>query len=101
MAWAAAPQTSSGEQTGNAQISSNRAHLLGIELNPPATGLATLKIYDSENSTTSGKALVLSLTVAAGQSTLFITFPSGRSANRGLYAVLTGTTSYLVGYNLF
>jgi hypothetical protein len=100
MAWAAAPQTSSDELSASAQISSMRSFLYGVELNPPSTGLATLKLYDSENSTITGKKLILSCVVAAGQSTLFITFPSGRSANRGIYAALTGTTTYIIGYNL-
>lgn len=90
--------SSSGERSATAQITVIGAHLCGFELNPPATGLATLKIYDSNSSGTS--LLLATATTAAGLASIYAEFPYPRIANQGIYAVLTGTTTYSVGFSL-
>lgn len=94
------PASTSDEKSSSAQIASISGFLHGFELNPPAVGLATLKIYDSENSTVSGKQILCTATVAAGQNSIYVELPSPRVANKGLYATLTGTTTYVVGFSL-
>lgn len=90
--------TSSGELSATQQVTTIGGHLHGFELNPPATGLATLKIYDSK---AAGTSLLLSTaTTAAGLPSIYVEFPSPRTANSGIYAVLTGTTTYSVGFSL-
>lgn len=98
MAWAITPSTSSGELSASTQIVTRPAFLQEVELNPPSIGTATLKIYDS-NSGASG-TLLMSITVAAGQNTLYLSYPSGRVANRGIYVALTGTTTFVLGYSV-
>jgi len=93
--------TSSGELSANAQIMSTGGYLHGFELNPPVSGIATLKLYDSNNSTTAGKLLLATATVASGMNSVYCEFPGLRTANVGIYAVLGGTsTTYSVGFSL-
>ena len=94
------PQTTSDQQSASAQIASRPGFFHGFELTPPNVGLATLKIYDSENSSISGKKILAEATVAAGQNSIFLTYVVPRVANRGIYVTLTGTTTYVVGYSL-
>lgn len=93
--WAA---TSSGEQSATAQITTVGGHLHGFELNPPASGAATLKIYDSKSAGTS--LLLSTATTASGLPSIYVEFPSPRTANSGIYAVLSGTTTYSIGYSI-
>lgn len=89
--------TSSGEKSADAQISTLPGFLLGVDLQPPASGAATLVIYDSENSTTSGKTVLFECTVPTGVAS--INFQElNIVANRGIYADLTGTTTYVVRF---
>ena len=91
--------SSSGEKSATAQITAIGAYLCGFELNPPDTGLATLKIYDSANAGTS--LLLATATVAAGLNSVYVEFPFPRTGNTGIYAVLTGAaTTYSVGFSL-
>lgn len=94
------PATTSDEQSASANITVRSSFLHGFEVNPPDTGIATIKIYDSENSTLTAKKIMATATVAAGQNSIYVTFPAPRVANRGIRAVLTGTTTYTVGYSL-
>lgn len=90
--------SSSGEKSATAQITATGSYLHGLELNPPASGLATLKIYDSNSAGTA--SLVATATTAAGLSSIYIEFPNPRSCNKGIYTVLTGTTTYNIGFSL-
>ncbi len=90
--------SSSGELSGTSQITSTGGYLHGFELNPPTVGLATLKIYDSNAAGTT--KLIATASTAAGLSSIYCEFPSPRTANSGIYAVLTGTTTYNIGFSL-
>lgn len=90
--------SSSGEKSATAQITSTGGFLHGVELNPPASGLATLKIYDSNAAGTN--SLITTATTAAGLSSIYIEFPNPRACNSGVYAVLSGTTTYVIGFSL-
>lgn len=97
------PQTTSDEQSASAQICTRTGYFHSFELNPPAIGLATLKIYDSENSTLAGKKILAEGICAAGQNSIFLSYMTPRVALRGIYASLTttvGTTTYVAGYSL-
>lgn len=89
--------TSSGEKSATAQITNLGGYLHGFELNPPSTGIATLKIYDSIGGT---DLLLTTATTAAGLSSIYVEFPTPRSCNKGIRAVLTGTTTYVVAFSL-
>lgn len=88
--------TSSGEKTASAQIYAAPSYLHNFEVNPPAIGLATVKIYDGTDST---GTMIASITVAAGQNSVVVDYKTARIANRGIYAALSGTTSYIVGFS--
>lgn len=90
--------TSSGEKSATAQINTIGGYLHGFELNPPETGYATLKVYDSKSSGTS--MLLATASCAAGMNSIYVEFPYPRACNSGIYAVLTGTTTYTVGFSL-
>lgn len=95
------PATSSGEKTDDAVICARPGYLHGFELLPPSAGTVTLKIYDSENSTVSGKTVLAQAKVAAGQNSVYCAFLVPRVANRGIFAEVDVTTSsYTVAYSL-
>lgn len=99
MAYIRPTATSSGEKSATAQIISLGGYLHGFELNPPATGLSTLKIYDSNNGSTD--KLITTATCAAGLNSIYVEFPTLRTTNLGIYAVLTGAaTTYVIGFSL-
>lgn len=98
MSFARQSVSSSGEKSSTAQITLIGGFLHGFELNPPSSGLATLKIYDSNAGGTS--LLLATATTAAGLPSIYVEFPYPRAANSGIYAVLTGTTTYSVGFSL-
>lgn len=98
MAYIRPAATSSGVKSATAQIIATGGYLHGFELNPPSTGYATLNIYDSNNAGTG--FLLTTASVAAGQNSIYCEFPTLRTANSGIYAVLTGTTTYSVGFSL-
>lgn len=90
--------SSSGEKSATAQITQIGGHLHGFELNPPSSGLATLKIYDSKSAGTT--SLISTATTASGLASIYVEFPGPRACNSGIYAVLTGTTTYVIGFSL-
>ncbi len=94
------PATPSDELSASSNVTTRSSFLHGFEINPPAIGVATLKIYDSENSTLTNKKLMATATVAAGQNSIYLSFIMPRVANRGIRAVITGTTTFVVGYSL-
>lgn len=95
------PSTSSGEKTASAQVTDQPAFFFSLELIPPTSGLATVKVYDSEDSSVSGKLVLLTAVCAAGQNTLYISRNTPMAVNRGIYVSYSGTNSaYVVGYSL-
>lgn len=91
------PSSVSGEKNASAVIYAAPAILQSIDLLPPATGVATLKIYDHP-STASG-TIIAELVVAAGQNSASIHLATARRAVTGLYASLSGTTTFVVGFS--
>jgi len=95
------PASVSDEKSTSGSITTRTSFLHGIEVLPPVTGTATVKIYDSEDSNTSGKRAIALVTVADGMNSVYIEFSTPRVANRGIYCVLSGSaTTYTVGYSL-
>lgn len=67
----------------------------------PDTGTATLVIYDSSNSNTSGKLVLAEFEIDAGMPSCNHEYTNFITANNGLYAQLTdtsGTASFIVRY---
>ena len=94
------PTTSSGEKSADAQISTQPGRLQGIDINPPAANSSTLKIYDSNNSTLSGKLLLRTITIPAGVASINLS-DLDIVVNQGIYADLGGdATTYIVHYSL-
>lgn len=96
--------TSSGKKLGSAQIASFTGALCGIDVLAPDTGSVIVYIYDSENSSTSGKNILAELHVDAGLMGMNHEFTRPVNANRGIYAEmieLGGTgSSFIVRYFL-
>jgi len=92
--------TSSGEKSASSIIQVLGGYLHGFELNPPQSGQATLKIYDSNEASTTNKLLLTTVTCTAGLNSVYVEFPTPRAVNVGIYAVLTGNTTYTVAYSL-
>lgn len=90
--------SSSGELSATQQVTTIGAYLCGFELNPPSSGVATLKVYDSSSAGTT--KLLSTATTASGLPSIYVEFPNPRVANSGIYAVLTGTTTYVIGFSL-
>lgn len=93
------PCTSSGEKSASALISSHPGLLMAIDLLPPASGAATLVIYDNNAASASGTVL-FECSVSSGTASSSINMSMARYSGKGLYAVLTGTTTYVVGYTV-
>lgn len=83
--------TSSGQQTVTAQVSTLPGSLAGVDLTPPTSGYSTLVIYDSENSSTSGKIILSEIFCDAGAVGVNHEYFAPVAVNRGLYCVLTST----------
>lgn len=91
--------TSSGKKTVDTQILGIGGTLLGVDVLPPTTGQAVLIVYDSENSTVTGKVILAECHVDAGQPSLNHEFVRPVIANRGIYCTLTGTgAEYLIRF---
>lgn len=93
--------TSSGLKIADAQISTLRSMLHTLIVNPTSAGVGTVTVYDSENSSVSGKLELMKIVInSTDQSnTAHLTEPV--NANRGIYIVATGTDiSYIAHYTL-
>lgn len=90
--------TSSGVKNADAQILSLPGNIMGIDIIPPDSGQAIVQVYDSENSSTSGKLLLAECHVDAGMPTLNHEWLRPIIANRGVYCVLTQTGGANAGY---
>lgn len=92
--------TSSGLKTANAQVITIPGAVCGIDLQAPSTGQANLKVYDSKDSNTTGKLLLAEIFCDAGMSSVNHEFTAPVIANQGIYAELTGTSSYIVRFTV-
>lgn len=101
MAYVYGPVTTSDEKSASATIYAAQSHFHGFEILPPASGYAILKIYDSADSTLTGKKIVAEAQIAAGMNSIFLALVSPRVCNQGVRAELTGTgsTTYTVGFS--
>lgn len=88
--------TSSGLKTASAVIAAFPASLATVSI----TGASgTVIIYDSEDTTTSGRTVLAKIvTGATTDPTVIHTFDTPISANRGLYATLAGGTDFIVTF---
>lgn len=96
--------TSSGKKTLSSQISVLPGALVGIDLTPPTSGRATLTLWDSENTSTSGKLVLVEVILDAGLQSVNHEFSIPVLVNRGLYAELTYSTgsgsTFIVRYTI-
>lgn len=95
--------TSSGLKTSSAQISSMSGSLMGVDVQSPTSGSNLLTIYDSENSSTSGKKVLVIIEADAGMVGINHEFFAPVAVNRGIYVAVSGTGtdySYIVRYAL-
>lgn len=99
MSYVYGPVTTSDEQSASATIYAAPSHFHSFEILPPSTGYATLKIYDSENSSLTGKKILAEASVSFGMNSIYLALPIPRVCNRGIRAELTGTTTYTVGFS--
>lgn len=91
------PVTVSGSLSASQAISTLPGRLMSITLMPPATGTATLVLYDNA-SAASGTILDMVYVSATSTQSININCVVGKAYQKGLYASLTGTTSFNVGY---
>ena len=90
----------------SAQISINPGSLSGVDVTPPSEGCSVVKIYDSEDSSLSGKLVLAEFHVDAGHISLNHEYFSAVAVNRGIYAEVTNvsvgasTPSYVVRYGI-
>jgi hypothetical protein len=90
--------TSSGQKSATAQVITGEGMLVGVDLMPPATGTATLYLYDTATSTASPATCVGQYAVQSTSNGISSHFSVTVAFNQGIYAVLTGTTTYSIYY---
>lgn len=96
------PSTSSGLKSADAQIMTMPGRLFIVSLLGDGTNAASVTVYDSEDSNTSGKVVLAKLNLDAGlvQAEAFVA-EEGVICNRGIYCDVSGTgAEYLVHYSL-
>jgi len=72
---------------------------MAIDLLPPNSGAATLVIYDNNTANASG-TILFEGACQAGTASSSVNMSMARYVTKGIYAVLTGTTTYVVGYTV-
>lgn len=97
------PVNSSGVLAANTQITSRTSFLAGIDMISPSTGTATVTVYDSSNSITSGKLVLAEFEIDAGMPSCNHEYTNFVNANSGLYVTLvdpSSTASFIIRYAL-
>ena len=89
------PLTTSGALTASKQIDTGTGFVFGFDLLPPASGTATLKLYDGTDNT--GR-LISAAEVSSKGNSVHVNFSHSRPFQQGLYADLVGATSYVVAF---
>lgn len=95
--------TSSGLKTTSTQISTQPGSLSGVDVRSPTSGVSYLTLYDSENSSTSGKLVLAVVEADAGMVSVNHEFFIPVAVNRGIYAELSGSgvdAQYIVRFSL-
>jgi hypothetical protein len=91
------PVTSSDIKSADAVISAIGGYLHGVWLISDATNVASVIIYD--NATTNSGVVLAKLSIPASTTApQFITFDNPVSANKGIYADVTGTGANYIVY---
>ena len=91
--------TSSDKKTASAQIMALPGALCGIDVQAPSSGQTTLYVYDSENSSLSGKKIIAEVIVDAGFGGMQHEYFMPAVVNRGIYVDMVGTdASYIVRF---
>lgn len=89
------PLTTSGALTASAQIDTGTGFVFGFDLLPPASGTAILRLYDGPDA--SGR-LITTAEVGSKGNSVHVNFSHSRPFKNGLYAQLTGQTTYVVAF---
>lgn len=93
------PAMSSDLQTASAQVTASMAVLHVVTLNP-GSAASTLIVYDSEDSSTSGKRVLAKLVAAANTASVTETLAHGTEALRGIYCAVSGTgAEYVIKFH--
>lgn len=87
---------SSGTKSASGVILGAGGYLCSIDIDPPASGSATLIIYD--NPSAASGTVLSRMTVQAGQNSINVNLNAPQIANSGIYAALTGTTNFVIGF---
>lgn len=87
------PSTSSGDLSISTQVYARPGLFYAAILKPPSTGVATLTVYDSPSSSTSGRTIIAYIEQYAGTSTEPLVLPIPVVVNFGLYCAFSGTGS--------
>ena len=96
----------SGLKTEAAQILSQSGALMGVDAIGPTVGCAIIRIYDSADSSTSGKLVLSELHVDAGMMSLNHEYFRPVVVNNGMYVTVTYAdgseedATYIVRYAL-
>jgi hypothetical protein len=89
------PCHTSGNQTATAQILTGEGYLMGVDI-VAGSDACTLKLYDGTAST---DRLLATYALPTGSYSLNMEYASARACQKGIYAVLTGTSAaYNVAY---
>lgn len=92
---------SSGRISDDQQIATRPCMLHGIIVDPPSTGTVSLTVYDSENSSVSGKKVLVYFEQLAGINSVPVNHPAPLVANRGIYCVFSGIDKANAGYIVY
>lgn len=95
--------TSSGLKASSAVITAMTSTLMGVDVTPPTSGYTIFTIYDSNNSSTSGKNIIAQVYVDAGTTGVNHEFFAPVLLSQGIYAELAGTgtdSQYIVRFAL-
>lgn len=93
--------TSSGVKSASAQISVMPGAFAGIDATPPNAGYTNIVVYDSENSSVSGKLVLAEIHLDAGHISVNHEYMLPVAVNRGIYCVMTSTgtgSTYVARY---
>ena len=92
------PATSSGLLAASATVSANIGRFWGLQVLTDGTNAATVTVYDSENSTISGRVELAKLIVAGADRHAEVIFNVGVVANRGIRVEISGTGANAIVY---
>lgn len=91
--------TSSGIKSTSSQIITMAGGLMGVDVEPPMSLQSRIKIWDSEDSNTSGKTLLAEVFCDAGLASVNHEYFAPVVVNRGIYVEVDGAaTNYIVRY---